>query len=112
MTRLKAEDAAVPGRNAYAPADVRADAERGTVRGEKGALAARGTACGVRGRPWVASAAPERVRALEGEHRLRHVRLADDDGPCCAQRRDDLSIGGRTYDRNNGTVRWEGRGTE
>ena len=93
MARLEAEDAAVPGRNAYATSDVRADAERRTVRGEKRTLAARGTACGVRGGPWVARAAPERVRALKSEQRLRHVRLPDDDGTCCAQHGDELLIG-------------------
>jgi hypothetical protein len=50
----------------------------------------------MRGQPWVARAAPEWVHALEGEHRLCHVRLPDDDGTCCAQRRNDLSIEGRS----------------
>jgi hypothetical protein len=110
MARLETEDAAVPRRNAYAPSDVRADAERGTVRGEERTLAARGTACGVRGRPRVARAAPERVRALESEQRLRHVRLPDDDGACCAQRRDELLIGDGTTDGNDRMVSLLGSG--
>jgi hypothetical protein len=81
---LKAKDAAVPGRNPYAPTDIRPDAKGRTIRGENRALAAGGATGGVRSRPRVARAAPERVRALEGEHRLRHIRLGDDDGARCA----------------------------
>ena len=47
------------------------------------------------GRPWIARAAPERVAALKGEKCLRDVRLGEDDGACCTERRDDLySMGG------------------
>jgi hypothetical protein len=77
---LKAKDTAVPGRNAYAPTDIRADANGRAVHGDNRALAAGGAAGGVRSRPWVARAAPEWVRALKGKHRLRHIRLGDDDG--------------------------------
>jgi hypothetical protein len=49
----------------------------------------------VGGRPWIARAAPERVAALKGEKCLWDVRLGEDDGACCAERRDDLySMGG------------------
>lgn len=110
LARLESVDAAVRRRNAYAPADVQADSERGAVYCDKRTLAARGAARGVCGRPRVARAAPERVRALKGEQRLRHVRLGEDDGACCTQRRDDLLIGGGTIDiDNNRTVRWEAR---
>ena len=42
------------------------------------------------GRPWIARAAPERVAALKGEKSLWDVRLGEDDGACCAKRRDEL----------------------
>ena len=42
------------------------------------------------GRPWIARAAPERVAALKGEKSLWDVRLGEDDGACCAERRDEL----------------------
>lgn len=92
MTRLEPIDPAVPRRDAYAPTDVRADAERGTVRGQQRALAARGAARGVCGRPWVERAAPERVGALERKERLRDVRLGNHDGAGCAQGGDELMI--------------------
>ena len=41
-------------------------------------------------RPWIARAAPERIAALKGEKSLWDVRLGEDDGACCAERRDDL----------------------
>jgi hypothetical protein len=112
LSWLEPEDAAVPGRDAYAPAGVRANAEHGAVRSEKRALASRGAACGVRRRPWVACAAPERVRALECSKRLSHVRFSDDDGARCAQRRDDLLVGDRNTDGNDRTGRWERKGNE
>jgi hypothetical protein len=90
LSRLEREDTAVPGRNPYAPTDIRAYTDHRTVRSEKCALATRGATRGVRGRPRVTRAAPERVYALEGEQCLRHIGLADDDCSCCAQRRDDL----------------------
>ncbi len=90
MTRLKPIDPAVSRRDAYAPADVRADAERGTVRGEQRALAARRAARSVRGRIRVERTAPERVGALERQQRLRDVCLGNQDGAGCAQGRDEL----------------------
>lgn len=42
------------------------------------------------GRPWITRAAPERVAALKGEKCLWDVRLGEDDGACCAERRDNL----------------------
>jgi hypothetical protein len=89
---LEPEEAAVAAGIAYAPTEVGADPDYGTVRSEKRTLAARGTACRVRRRPWVARSAPERILTLEAKHRLRHVRLADDDGSRCAQRCDDLLL--------------------
>jgi hypothetical protein len=44
MTRLKPIDPTVTGRDAYTPADVRADAERRAVRRKEGALTAGGAA--------------------------------------------------------------------
>jgi hypothetical protein len=90
LSGLKTKDPTIPRRNAYAPSNIRADAERRAVRREQGALAARGAACSVCGRPWIARAAPDRVDALEGEKRLGDVRLGEDYGACCAERRDDL----------------------
>lgn len=84
LARLEAKDATIARRDAYAPADVGADTKRGTVRSEQRALAAGGATRGVRGRPGVAGPAPERVDALKGEQRLRHIRLGDDDGARCA----------------------------
>jgi hypothetical protein len=108
LTWFESEEAAVPGRDAYAPAEVRADSKYGAVRGEERALAARGASRRVPGRPRVGRAAPERVFAHEGRQRLRHVRLPDADGACCAQRHDDLLIGDGTTDGNDRTVSyWE-----
>ena len=90
LSGLKTKDPTIPRRNAYAPPNIRADAERRPVRREQGALAARGAACGVCDRPWIARAAPEGVDALEGEKRLGDVRLGEDYGAFCTERRDDL----------------------
>lgn len=92
MTRLEPIDSAVPRRDAYAPTNVRADAERSTVRGEQRALATRGTARGVRGRPRVERTAPERVDALKRQQRLRDVRFGNHDGAGCAQGGDELMV--------------------
>jgi hypothetical protein len=89
---LECEDAAVPGRDTYAPAEVRAKAEHGAVSGEKRAFAARGAACGVRRRPWVARPAPERIIALEARQRLRYICLSDDDGTGITQHLNELLI--------------------
>ena len=48
MARFEPIDPTVPRWDANAPADVRADAEHGAIRGKQGALAAGGTASGVR----------------------------------------------------------------
>jgi hypothetical protein len=53
------------------------------------------------GRPGIGRAAPEGIDALKGEERLGDVRLGEDDGACCAERRDDLW---------DGLVRGVGRG--
>ena len=90
LSGLKTKDPTVPCRNAYTPPNIRADAERRAVRREQRTLATRGAACGVCGRPWIARAAPEGVGALEGEERLGDVRLGEDYGACCAERRDGL----------------------
>jgi len=111
VARLEPEYPAVPRRNAYAPADVSADAERGAIRREQCAFAAGRAARGVRGRPWAERAAPERVRTLKGEQRLRHVRLGDDDGARCAQLRDDLLAAGEAIGGEVGDVK-ERRGKE
>ena len=90
MTRLEPINPAIPRRDADAPADVRADAEHGTVRGQQRRLAARGATRGVCRRPWVERAAPERVGALERQQRLRDVRLGNHNGTGFAQGGDEL----------------------
>lgn len=62
-------------------------------------------------RPWIGRAAPERVDALKGEERLGDVRLGEDYGACCAERRDNLlrarvSVSERERREVGKTVRW------
>jgi hypothetical protein len=98
---LEREDAAVPGRDTYAPAEVRAKAEHGAVSGEKRAFAARGASRCVRDRPGVTRASPERIIALEARQRLWHIRLSDDDGAGITQQLNELLITCGTDDDGN-----------
>ena len=90
LSGLETKDPTIPSWNAYTPPNIRTEAERRAVRREQRTFATRGAACGVCGRPWIARAAPEGVGALEGEERLGDVRLGEDYGACCAERRDGL----------------------
>jgi hypothetical protein len=90
LSRLKPKDPTIPGRNAYTPAHIRAEAKRRPIHREKRALTARRATGAVCSRPRIARAAPERVGALKGEKRLRDVRLGEYYGACCAELRDDL----------------------
>ena len=105
MTRLECIDPAVPRRDAYTPADVHPDAERGTVRDQQRAFAPQGAARGVCHRPRVERTAPERVGALERQQRLRDVRLGNHDRAGCAQGGEELMIMGRTKNED-GEKRW------
>ena len=93
MPRLEPIYPTVPRRDAYAPTDVRADAECSSVRGEDRAFTSRGTTRCVCGRPRVERAAKEGIDALKRQESLWDVCLGDNYGTCGAQRSDGLSCG-------------------